>query len=252
MRNSLGKTILFLGGIAGVIALLAFILQAISFFADNQNQARDDEVNATLVAQNDEQTGLLGQVVEGLTDKDDETQVVPLETTQSIPEDATVESPTTEIPELATTISETPVVIATATNQVLPTWTSLAISPTLDYFTVEDANNVVMTADCNYWTPPMDIYADDADRNAIKEWDTKQLPAGVIVGDAIYVEIDGNILSENGTFFFIPLPTPGNGTLRIRDGAFFVVQAGDAEGALRIRERNLECRGTIQQVIRYP
>lgn len=144
-------------------------------------------------------------------------------------------------------LTPVPTTASTSAPTIIPTLTP-------DYFTVSDAESVQISENCNYWTEPLDIFNDgtDSNKNAVVEWDLKDLPTGIVIGDASMVEIDGQVLGSSGVTFFITMPTPGNGILRLRDGVFFIVRPGDAEGALRLRQRHLECMGNYQAIVRYP
>ena len=84
-------------------------------------------------------------------------------------------------------------------------------------------------------------------------FDLAEYPSGYIIGDAVFVEIDGTILGETGVTFIVELVDPEDRQfLTVRDGVFFIVAPEDAEGWLRLRERHLECRGTNQTSVRYP
>ena len=124
----------------------------------------------------------------------------------------------------------------------------------LHSFTVSDANQVVLNENCNYWTPDITLYSDGTgDNNSSIHWDLTDLPAGIIVGDAIMAEIDGQLLGNNGVTFMITLTSPQDRRdLHLRDGAFFIVSPEDADGFLRLRVRNLECRGRVRETIYYP
>jgi hypothetical protein len=142
-----------------------------------------------------------------------------------------------------------------ARTQATPIATNLPRVTQSDAFTEADANKVVLSETCNYWTPDLTLYSDDTgnDKNSVIKWDITTLPSGFIVGDAILAEIDGHVLGNNGVTFMIKLAEPqARQELNLRDGVFFIVSPENADGFLRLRVRNLECRGTNQAIVYYP
>lgn len=142
-----------------------------------------------------------------------------------------------------------------ARSQTTPIATSLPRRAPAGAFTVADANEVVLSSTCDYWTPDLALYSDGTgnDRSSVRKWDLAALPSGFIIGDAMFAEIDGHLLGNSGVTFMIRLAEPqARQELSLRDGAFFIVSSENADGFLRLRVRHLECRGTNRAVVYYP
>lgn len=166
--------------------------------------------------------------------------------------------PIAETPDQAITLTSVSVAPSDSPDSptAAPQASQIIVSPTaFEAFTVIDAEQVELGADCNYWVPEdkIIILADETASGATKTWDLTTLPAGFVIGEAVEVEIDGNVLGNSGVTFIIELADPQERrTLKMKDGQFFIVSPENAEGWLRLRQRYLACNGRPRTPIRFP
>ncbi len=149
-------------------------------------------------------------------------------------------------------IEATSQAIQTRQHEIEATQTSIAQVPPATGFSVSDANQVPLDENCNYQLTGIVI---GEGRTGVNNNDVayKLAQDGYIVGDAIKATIDGVSLGDDGVTFMIKLAEPHQRSeLILRNGAFFIVAPEDAEGFLRLRVRNLECRKIFQELITYP
>jgi hypothetical protein len=135
--------------------------------------------------------------------------------------------------------------------------------PIKSNYTISDAERVQLNEDCSYWEPKLVAFYDDVylKQNGLMNsdgsvtWDISQLRQGIIVGDANNAEVDGQIL---GSYIFFTISSQGRKTLRLTQGGFLIVSPDDLEGAIRLRQRMLECKMnqgnyTVNlEVVRFP
>jgi len=162
--------------------------------------------------------------------------------------------------------------ITSTSTQTNPTATlTVAITSTntktSSAFIIEDANNVIFDG-CNY-SEHIDNEGDVTGNKGkgIQQagdwfyWDLTEFPKGILIGDAVDVEIDGYNLREelaanqypDGISFYVTLNDESDfSELRLRQGAFYIVSPEDADGFFRLRERHLECLGTNNLPVFYP
>ena len=116
------------------------------------------------------------------------------------------------------------------------TLTNTPVPSDEEIFTVSDAEQTPLgpPPNCDYWLPPQFTLLYDS-TGVPKQWDLTRLPSGVIIGDAYRVSIDSVSLGQQVIFV---TTTDAGQFLNLTDGAFLVVSPENADGVLRLRQRN--------------